>query len=173
LPPRQPQAYASKSRAFSLDYGVEVDPGNQVSDVELWATVDGGRSWAMWGNDPDKVSPFDVKVQTDGLFGFRMVVVGTNGLANHRPQPGDDADAWIQVDTQMPQARIHSAQYGKATEAGSLVIEYTAQDEFLSDRPITFAYSINPDGPWTTIEKFPIQDDTCGQATLTCHAVCI
>lgn len=152
MPARTPEAFNCSSKAFSLDYNVEVDPGNQVSDVELWATVDGGRNWAMWGSDPDKASPFDVKVQTDGLFGFRMVVVGTNGLANHRPLPGDDADAWIQVDTKLPVARIQSAQYGKGNEGGALVIEYTAQDEFLADRPIAFAYSTSPDGPWTLIQ---------------------
>jgi hypothetical protein len=152
VPARTPEAFNCSSKAFSLDYDVEVDPGNQVSDVELWATIDGGQNWALWGNDPDRVSPFDVKVQTDGLFGFRMVVVGTNGLANHRPLPGDDADAWIRIDTQLPVARIHSAQYGKGAEAGALIIEYAAQDEFLADRPIAFAYSVTPEGPWTTIE---------------------
>jgi hypothetical protein len=149
--PRQPQAYGSSSRAFSLDYNVEIDGGNQVADVELWATTDQGQSWAAWGKDPDKQSPFDIRVQNDGLFGFRMVVIGTNGLANNRPIAGDDADAWIQVDTQLPTARIQSAKYGQGAEAGNLIVEYTASDEHFAERPIAFSYSQSPDGPWTTI----------------------
>ena len=144
--------FASNSRAFSLDYAVETDPGNQISAVELWGTTDGGKSWSAWGNDPDRRSPFDIQVQADGLFGFRMVVVGSNGLANHRPLPGDNADAWIQVDTKLPFARINSASYGSGTEAGSLVIEYSADDEQLAERPIALSYSQLPQGPWTTIE---------------------
>ncbi len=152
IPPRQPNSFASNSRAFSLDYNVDVDNYNQVADIELWATTDAGRTWNQWGKDPDRTSPFDIRVQNDGLFGFRMVIVGTNGLANHRPIPGDDADAWIQVDTQKPTARIVSAQYGQGQEAGQLIIEYTANDEFLAERPILLSYSQTPEGPWTTIE---------------------
>ncbi len=143
--------FASNSRAFSLDYDVETDAGNQVAGIELWGTIDGGRNWTAWGSDPDKRSPFDIKVQNDGLFGFRMVVVGSNGLTNNRPLAGDDADAWIEVDTVLPSARIISAQYGSGNEAGSLIIEYNASDERLAERPIALSYSPAPDGPWTAI----------------------
>jgi hypothetical protein len=72
-------------------------------------------------------------------------------LAGNRPRNGDNADAWIQVDTEQPTARLVSALYGKGVEANSLVIEYSAQDDFFGDRPITLSYSEIPAGPWTTI----------------------
>jgi hypothetical protein len=141
----------SSSKTFSLDYSIDNDSDAQVASVELWGTTDEGRNWQMWGKDPDRTSPFDIQVETEGLFGFRMIIVGANGLASNRPRNGDNADAWIMVDTQMPSAKILSALYGKGSEAGSLVIEYHASDSHFGERPITLSYSEAPTGPWTTI----------------------
>ncbi len=143
----------SNTRAFSLDYRIENDPGAPITEVELWGTVDQGRTWEAWGLDPDRTSPFDIEVESDGLFGFRMVIVGANGLASNRPRSGDDADAWIQVDTTKPLARISSALYGKGQDAGSLIIEYTVNDDFLPERPISLFYSETPNGPWESISR--------------------
>jgi hypothetical protein len=141
----------SRAKAFSLEYAVENDPDSPVAAVELWGTTDEGLTWQVWGEDPDRTSPFDIQVETEGLFGFRMIIVGANGLASNRPRNGDNADAWIHVDTISPQARITSALYGKGKESGSLVIEYRAADEYLPERPIVLSYSETPEGPWNVI----------------------
>ena len=141
----------SNSKAFSLDYNIDNDPDAPISIVELWGTSDEGQTWQLWGQDPDRASPFDIEVEAEGLFGFRMVIVGTNGLASNRPRNGDNADAWIHVDIVPPQAKIMSALYGKGKESGSMIIEYRANDDFFTDRPITLSYSQTPTGPWSTI----------------------
>ncbi len=143
--------YHSSSKAFSLDYAVDQHWGSQVAAVELWGTVDQGQIWELWGTDPDGKSPFDISVETEGLFGFRMVLVGANGMTANRPRNGDNADAWIFVDTKVPSARLVSAVYGRGNESGALVIEFSAQDEQFSDRPIKLSYSEVPTGPWSTI----------------------
>ena len=141
----------SNSKAFSLDYNIDNEPDSPISSVELWGTSDEGQTWQMWGQDPDRASPFDIEVESEGLFGFRMVIVGANGLASNRPRNGDNADAWIHVDIEKPQAKIVSALYGKGKETGSMVIEYRASDDYFPDRPITLSYSQTPAGPWTNI----------------------
>lgn len=145
------RAFHCKSRAFSLDYSVEALGGSALADVELWGTEDGGREWQKWGSDPDRVSPFDVQVGNDGLFGFRMVIVGTNGIVSNRPREGDAADVWINVDTNLPLVKITRAVYGEGPEDGMLVIDYSCQDGHLVDRPIVLSYSERLDGPWTEI----------------------
>lgn len=145
-------AYHSRSRSFSLDYAIDSLRGMSLSDVELWGTEDRGRTWQKWGSDPDRQSPFDVQVASDGLFGFRMVIIGSNGLVSNRPQDGDAADMWIYVDTEIPTARITRALYGEGDQAGMLVIDYNCADGNLHDRPVTLSYSERPDGPWVTIE---------------------
>ena len=141
----------SSSKTFSLDYSIENEPESPISSVELWGTTDEGQTWQMWGQDPDRASPFDIQVEAEGLFGFRMIIVGANGLASNRPRNGDNADAWIQVDTTKPQAKLISALYGKGQQAGSMIIEYRAADDYFPERPITLSYSEVPSGPWKTI----------------------
>jgi len=141
----------SSSKTFSLDYSIENEPESPISSVELWGTTDEGQTWQIWGQDPDRASPFDIQVEAEGLFGFRMIIVGANGLASNRPRNGDNADAWIQVDTTQPQAKLISALYGKGQQAGSMVIEYRATDDYFPERPITLSYSEVPSGPWKTI----------------------
>jgi len=148
---RDIQRLYSNSKAFSLDYHIDNDPDSPVAAVELWGTPDQGQTWSMWGQDPDRESPFDIEVETEGLFGFRMVIVGANGLASNRPRNGDNADAWIHVDVVSPQVKLISALYGKGKESGYMVIEYRAEDDYFTDRPITLQYSQTPNGPWINI----------------------
>jgi uncharacterized protein YuzE len=143
----------SNSCVFSLDYVVDNDPGAATANIELWGTIDQGDSWERWGVDSDRESPFDIEVEQEGLFGFRMVIVGANGVASRRPLPGDKPDAWVRVDTQIPGCRILSVLNGKGNDAGSLVIEYSATDDHLGDRPISFAWAPNPNGPWQPISQ--------------------
>ncbi|MFN6400455.1 MAG: hypothetical protein ACK449_11210 [Planctomycetota bacterium] len=149
----KPSALHSSSKSFELDYAIVNDPGSPIASVELWGTLDQGKTWDRWGVDADRESPFDIEVETEGLFGFRMVIVGNNGLASRRPLPGDSADAWIHVDTTMPRARILSALAGKGSDAGSLVIEYQALDDHFIERPIGLYYSETPQGPWIPITQ--------------------
>lgn len=147
----RPDEFHTRSRSFSLDYSIEALRGVTVSDIELWGTEDRGTTWQKWGNDADRSSPFDVQVGNDGLFGFRMVIIGANGVVNNRPHDGDAADMWIVVDTQIPTIKITRALYGEGAEAGMLVIDYVAQDDNLHDRPISLSFSERTSGPWVTI----------------------
>ncbi|MDX1927262.1 MAG: hypothetical protein SFV81_12140 [Pirellulaceae bacterium] len=145
------QAFHCNSRSFSLDYSLNAAAGSALADVELWGTEDGGSTWQKWGSDPDRQSPFDVQVANDGLFGFRMVIVSQNGKVSNRPKNGDSADAWINVDTAKPNAKITRAVYGDGHEAGMLVIDYSCTDDNLHDRPISLSYSETQSGPWVTV----------------------
>jgi len=40
---------------------------------------------------------------------------------------------------------------GKGKDDGQLIITWEASDKMLADRPVTLAFSQNPNGPWTTI----------------------
>lgn len=147
---RVPIRYSDSNR-FSLDYEVEALGSRGVDAIELYGTVDRGQSWSLWGSDPDRTTPFDIEVRDDGLFGFRIVVVGQSGLNSPRPLAGEEPDILVLVDRDQPTARITGAKYGVGDEVGSLVIRYECADEHLTQRPITLAFSESIDGPWTTI----------------------
>lgn len=141
----------TRVRRFYLEYDIESAGPEGVAEVELWATQDGGRSWEKWGVDADKQSPLDVQVDEEGVYGFRVVVVGRNGLAAPAPQPGDPADLWVGVDLTPPKAEITAVTYGTGPRIGELDIRWVASDRRLTARPITLSFSANREGPWTTI----------------------
>lgn len=156
-PPPSEEALASvpmrhsASRRFSLEYEVESAGLSGVADVELWGTIDRGATWKRWGIDPDRRSPFDIETNNDGVYGFRIVVVATNGLATPRPLDGESPDIFVTVDTIAPQVRITGAAYGELDQTGSLIIRYRCQDDHLGKRPIALSFGPSPQGPWTTI----------------------
>jgi hypothetical protein len=136
---------------FSLDYELNGIAAADVADVELWATEDRGQTWRRWGNDPDQQSPLTVKVESEGVFGFLVVVVSNHGLASQAPQAGDDADVWIAVDTTDPVARLTSVVLGSGANLGKLDIRWTAADDHFPERPVTLAYGATPQGPWQPV----------------------
>jgi hypothetical protein len=122
-----------------------------VEAIELYGSTDGGTTWELWGRDPDRTSPFDIEVKEAGLFGFRIVVLGRNGLASPRPLAGESPDIVVVVDTERPNVRITGARYGEGDRVGALVIQYECDDAHLKERPIALSFSESMEGPWTTI----------------------
>ena len=148
----------SNSVRFSLEYELESIGRRGIEAVELWGTVDAGENWKRWGSDPDLTSPFDIEVLEEGIFGFRSVVIGGNGLVSPSPRPGDPPDIAVVVDTTPPKVRLTSVRYGEGDQTGSLVIRYDCGDKYLAARPVTLSFSDRPDGPWTTIAAGLVND---------------
>ena len=142
--------YTNRLR-FGLEYDVNTVGAGGVSEVELWATRDGGASWSRWGADPDRRSPFEVEVDGEGVFGFRIVVMSRGGLASRPPQPGDEADQWVVVDATEPRVVLRGAGYGSEERVGQLEITWEASDANLTEKSVTLYYSDREDGPWTRI----------------------
>ena len=145
------QPRLTSTKRFSLDYDVESVGPEGIAEVELWGTNDGGRTWLKWGADPDRTSPMDVEVTSEATYGFRVVILGKNGLEGNKPQPGDDADIWVSIDVTRPAARILAAAYGQGADAGKLDIRWEAADVNLAQRPVTLLYSERPDGRFAVI----------------------
>lgn len=139
------------AKRFSLDYDIESIGPEGVENVELWGTTDQGRTWHKWGLDPDRTTPFEVEVASEAIYGFRIVIVGKNGLASNTPQAGDAADIWVGVDLAKPSARLTGATIAGGEQAGKLEIRWTADDAHFGNRPITLAVSDRAAGPYTPI----------------------
>ena len=139
------------TRRIELDYEVEAFDGAGLHKVEIWGTKDSGRRWAKIGNDDDDHGPAYVTVDADGLYGFRIVVVSANGVADDTPKPGDAPDVWIGVDTTKPMGRFTSIEPGSGAQNGAQVIRWNANDASLAQRPISLYYSAQPSGPWIPI----------------------
>jgi hypothetical protein len=141
----------TNSLHFQLDYELDSVGPAGVDEVQLWGSTDFGQTWERWSLDEDLLSPLEVQVEREGIYGLRVVIVGRNGLATPAPHAGDLADIWVGVDTTRPVARISSAAYGEGVHAGELDIRWEIVDEAIGDRAVTLLFSEQPAGPWTTI----------------------
>jgi hypothetical protein len=150
LPPGE-RPRMTNAKRFNLAYSVDAVGPAGVEKVELWITRNGGRDWNLWGVDKDKESPLEIELENEGVYGFRIVIVGKNGLASQTPRPGDLADLWVGVDVTKPVAEITTAAYGSGPNAGHLEIRWKAVDDHLVARPITLQFSDKPAGPWTSL----------------------
>lgn len=150
LPIGEHPRFTTKKR-FKLEYDSAEVPQDQIAAVELWGTHDAGKSWLKWGADPDRQSPFEVEVEAEGVFGYRIVVVHKNGMAGLTPRSGDAADIWVGIDGVAPVAKFGNVAFGKGINAGQIDIQWSASDEWLVARPVTLSYAAAPEGPWTTI----------------------
>ncbi len=150
LPPGE-RPRMTRTTRFNLAYSVDAAGPMGLEKVELWVSRNGGADWNLWGTDEDMESPFLVDVDSEGIYGFRVVLVSRNGLASQTPRSGDLADLWVGIDTTKPIAEITSAAYGESEHAGHLNIQWTAADDHLGPRPITLVISETQDGPWTPI----------------------
>lgn len=148
LPPGQRPRMVN-SRSFELEYEIDSVGPSGVSKVELWGTRDGGRTWSIFGVDPDNRSPMPVSLDGEGVFGFRVVVQSGSGLGGRPPAEGDAPDLWIAVDLTKPTGRITKTEV--AAEAGELLIGWEADDAVPETRPIAISFSPHPGGPWTPI----------------------
>lgn len=151
LIPEGEQLRLTNSRRVTLSYDVLSVGPSGTRKVELWATRDGGQTWENWGVDADHQSPMLVEIGEEGVFGFRVRITSGLGLTAPAPRPGDLADLWIGVDLTRPTAEITSLPFGTGRNAGQLIINWSAEDINLGDRPIDLFFSATPQGPWRPI----------------------
>lgn len=135
---------------MNLNYSLEEVGPSGVSVVELWFTRD-GRTWQRQGEDPDKTSPFQVKFNSEGIYGLSLVVKSGVGLGDRPPQTGDAPQMWVEVDLTKPVVEVRSVEAGRGADAGNLTITWRAEDKNLAAAPISLSYAENPEGPWTAM----------------------
>jgi len=104
------------SRIFELEYKVDSVGPSGIRRVELWGTLDGGRTWTSFGAPKQVKSPLVVGVQHDGLFGFRVAVENGAGLWSGRPRPGDPPDVWVGVDSTKPSVHVQDVRSSGASQ---------------------------------------------------------
>ena len=142
---------AVKSHRFEVNYRIDDVGPSGVSAVELFVTQNNGQKWFKYGDDQDKQSPFAVEVPEDGLYGFAIRVRSGAGLADDPPQPGEEPSVVIVVDRTPPQVQLLPIQQGAGGQLNKITISWRMADDNPSDKPVSLAYSANPNGPWERI----------------------
>jgi hypothetical protein len=147
--PRDPsQPLFVNSLSFELDYDVDRVPDSVVEQVELWGTRDDGRTWVRLGLDADRRSPCTVNVESEGQYGFAIVVSAAGGVSGRAPRAGETPEIRVAVDLTRPQVRLTTAEPDPAGTPGVMKINWDASDANLGSQAISLAYAASPRGPW-------------------------
>jgi hypothetical protein len=125
------------SPRFRLQYAIEDAGPSGPAVVELWITQDGGRTWIRRGEDPDRVSPFDVDLGGEGTFGLSLVARSASGLGDQPPAPGDPPQSWVEVDSTPPAVQLYPPQIGTGPHAGKVAITWRASDLHVAPRSVS------------------------------------
>ena len=134
---------------FKLQYAIEDAGPDGPAIVELWMTQDGGRTWIRRGEDPDRVSPFDVDLGGEGTFGLSLVARSASGLGDQPPAPGDPPQTWVEVDATPPAVQLYPPQIGTGPHAGKVAITWRASDLHLAPRSVSLFW--RPDQPGASL----------------------
>lgn len=149
-PPAEATVHQTNRTRFKLDYAL-TNAATKTTQVQLWATEDGGNTWGMWGIDHDGQSPLDVEIQRDGTIGFITIITAPEDNGKNRPTAATVADIWIKIDRVKPQLRLGDIE--RTVESGfpEILIKWEATDNNFSNRPIRLQCSHSQQGPWQDI----------------------
>jgi hypothetical protein len=143
---QQDNLFYVNNKRFNLDYELENVGESKVKHVEIWYTLDLGRTWMKYRDAPPQ-PPYTVEVAGEGRYGLTLVAVSGVGLAMPHPRPGDKPEVWVEVDTKPPVVQLTSVDTSQV-EQGKLTILWRADDKNLALQPITLSISETPEGPW-------------------------
>jgi len=137
------------SRTFRLEYALDNVGPSQVASVDVWKMRPGG-DWTKCDTVGDgSKTAVNIKVESSGRWGFRLIPRNGVGLAQPNPQRGDPPDVWVEVDDQHPLVRITSVTVNP--DGGFLTVNWKANDTFLKATPITISVQTDPQGGWKSI----------------------
>ena len=148
--PPEATVHQTNRTRFKLDYTLS-NPNTKTTQVQLWATEDGGKTWGMWGIDHDGQSPLDVEIQRDGTVGFITIITPPEDNGKNRPTADSVPDIWIRIDQVKPQLRLGDIERTVASGFPEILIKWEATDDNFSDRPIRLNCSQSKQGPWQEI----------------------
>jgi hypothetical protein len=132
------------SRTCSINYQMD-GPAKFASRVDFWATADGGRTWMKLQDANGGSPPARLALPADGVYGIRI----RPGGGIKPPEPGEDADCVVEVDTTRPVVTLNPPTVGAAD--GMMVITWEASDKHLLSNAINLYYASRPGGPWEVI----------------------
>lgn len=137
--------------SFNIGYSLEQVGPSGVGSVKLFITEDNGRMWYEYGSDPDRISPFPVRVEKSGQFGFAIRACSGIGLSENPPQPGQLPEIVVIVDQVAPRPKFGAIQQGQGLAHNQIQFSWVLTDSDLPQTSVMLLKSDTPNGPWEPI----------------------
>lgn len=142
----------SNALHLDLDFDVKAGPSG-VGLLELYYTLDAGKTWQLLDKREEAAKPFSVDVPGEGIYGFTMVVKNKAGLGRAAPQAGELPEVRVGVDITAPVCEIATPLETVPGRKDLINIKWQAMDANLASGPVKLEWSEAANGPWHEIVK--------------------
>ncbi len=133
-----------------IDYGV-AEGGPAVTGVELWHTLDRGRSWKLAEKFETVGLPLLFEAKTDGLHGFYLVLSSRAG-STPAPAAGTAPHQWVRVDRTPPAVQVLELRPDERFDLNrEVLIRWRVEDDGLPDRPTAIHFRASGQTRFTPI----------------------
>lgn len=140
------------STRFAVDYELRgVGPAG-VGKVQLFHTADNGQTWTLYGEDADRMPPFEVELPGEGRYGIRVHVTSPAGYGQKPPVAGEQPQTLVEVDMTPPEAELYQPIPDPASPSDSLLISWSGRDAHLGADPVALYFAEHAEGPWYQVK---------------------
>lgn len=142
-------------KRFAIEYAVSdiYKSGVGLKKIELYITDDMGLTWKNYGEDPDHKSPFVIKVEKDGAYGFALVSTDRVGNRERPPFAGMIPTRVIIVDSKKPTGKFISPVKKENLKGESISIAWETYDKYPAKNPVILQYSADKGRNWRTLKS--------------------
>ncbi len=146
-----------------LEYEVSQIGASGIGVVDFYVSVDDGKTWVRLLEDESVVGKTTIGdnkrliplTAGDGDYWFIMNIKSKaqlrqeaeSGIKPREPQPGDLPEMRVRLDTKPPVSELY-APVPDPSRSNTLLLRWKAEDDNLSESPITLEWSESREGPW-------------------------
>ena len=161
-----PEVQIISKRQVKLDFEVDKFGPSGLGSVDVWVTLDNGKTWTLSPSDNNAGFPMpadlrpgqpvrgSVTVQLNKpdptVYGFFLVVKSRAGRGKPPPRSGDVPQVRVEVDTIAPEVKLYEPK-PDPMRRDSLILSWHAADRNFATNPITLEWAERKEGPWNTI----------------------
>ncbi len=151
--------------SFSIDYVVRDVGASGPKKVEFYITSDLGRTWKLYGEDPDAMSPMMIRVPGEGTYGFMSVGTDNVGNRERAPLPGTKPDMFVIVDRTPPSAKWIKPDKTGLIKPSGIHFAWQSNDAHPAAGPVSIQYSSDQGHTW-----LPLKDGLPATGNMTMPA---
>jgi len=140
------------SRRIDIAYPMPKDNLSGISKIEVWITWDSGRTWRLYGTDPDLTSPAYLELNRDGPLGVTLLPYDSANPPNANMDlvaSGARPMFNYVLDSQAPVVRLVLPKGGTVYETGDIMdVLWIAEDANIADDGIQIEYALDDSAIW-------------------------
>ena len=139
-------AQVTRFTRFNIRYTLRDIVADGVQKVEFYITEDMGRTWRLYGEDADRMSPMTVEVPGEGVYGFVCIATDRFGNRERTPVSRTRPETVIVVDRTPPSAKWLAPLQDVLGKGQALELKWETSDPYFGTGPVKIQYAVNAQG---------------------------